>query len=242
MNTSRLTVFQWPEKKHVSISILMFFFLSVFLHAASFYLFQVVYPPAVALPPSPVALQMLQSESSPSAMASPWLQSEDPSLIASTLLQFQHTHTPLHSTPYKPNYSGDSLPLLPFPQPQKPPTLPLTLAPGTMGTMGTMETVVDGTGDAGGVGVGANAIRPHVAFAPGVVVPEAPVLEQDLPIPPTQILVLTSDDGRVFSAFIQNSSTSPQADQLALNWIQKASNLPKNASFILEILWLPAQN
>jgi hypothetical protein len=78
-------VFNWDTPRRRNMALIGFLMLSLVLHAAGFYVFQIVYPPALSLLPPPGRLSLVTSNSEEGRTVLRWLEAEDPALAASTL-------------------------------------------------------------------------------------------------------------------------------------------------------------
>jgi len=74
-------VFRWPERT-ASLLIPALLILSVAVHALAFYIFQVVYPPAVASGPPPAQVTLLTADTPEAAALLQWVQAQDPAIAA----------------------------------------------------------------------------------------------------------------------------------------------------------------
>jgi hypothetical protein len=88
MNTSgALTsdlVFRWDKPGRGKWTLTGFLFGSFALHAFGFYLFQIVYPPAVALLPPPGRVSLIAADTDEGRQLLRWLEAEDPALASTT--------------------------------------------------------------------------------------------------------------------------------------------------------------
>ena len=90
MNESALTarrgplVFNWDPPQRRSFVLGGFIFASVAAHLAGFYIFQVVYPPTVALLPPPARLNLISASSEQGQSLLRWVEAEDPALASMT--------------------------------------------------------------------------------------------------------------------------------------------------------------
>lgn len=79
-STGLSLIFSW-RKPPTTLAVLgSFLVLSTLIHAMGFYVFHVVYQPAVSLPPSPSHLTIIDPASPAAAPFLAWLDSEDPAL------------------------------------------------------------------------------------------------------------------------------------------------------------------
>ncbi len=77
-------VFNWDARWQRNLPIAGFVTASVAAHAGCFYLFQVVYPPTVALLPRPARVNLISSNSEEGRTLLRWVDAEDPALAATT--------------------------------------------------------------------------------------------------------------------------------------------------------------
>ena len=103
----RRLIFRWPER-NVSFVFPLLFLASVAVHALTFYVFQVVYPPTPALAPTPGQVTLLSPGPESEALLK-WVDAQDP---AAACLQ-EITPPGLGEVRYIPSYSREqSLPKL----------------------------------------------------------------------------------------------------------------------------------
>jgi hypothetical protein len=74
--------FQTPEARPVSLALLGFIALSALIHAISFYVFQLTYPPAAHVEPPPAEVSVITPGSRESAMLLRWIEAEDPARVS----------------------------------------------------------------------------------------------------------------------------------------------------------------
>ncbi len=77
-------LFRWEPQRQRKLAIGGFLFASALLHALCFYLFQVVYPPAIALLPPPAQVSVIAPTSPEARSFLSWLDAEDPALASQT--------------------------------------------------------------------------------------------------------------------------------------------------------------
>jgi hypothetical protein len=78
-------LFQWEPPSARRGAITVFLILSLLAHAFCFYLFQIVYPPTVALLPPPARVSLITADSAEGQTLLHWIDSEDPALAFTTL-------------------------------------------------------------------------------------------------------------------------------------------------------------
>jgi hypothetical protein len=77
-------IFAWEHPRSRRFAITGFLFGSLLLHALGFYIFQIVYPPAVALLPPPGRVNLIAPNSAEGRLLLRWLDAEDPALASTT--------------------------------------------------------------------------------------------------------------------------------------------------------------
>jgi hypothetical protein len=77
-------VFVWDQPGRRRLAITGFVVASVVLHALCFYIFQIIYPPAVALLPPPGRATVIAPNTEEGRVLMRWLEAEDPALASTT--------------------------------------------------------------------------------------------------------------------------------------------------------------
>ncbi len=77
-------LFHWEKPRRRKVAIAGFLVASAALHALCFYLFQVVYPPAISLLPPPAQVTLIAPNSAEAQTFLAWLEAEDPALASQT--------------------------------------------------------------------------------------------------------------------------------------------------------------
>ncbi len=77
-------LFNWPGPERRAGALVLFLVASLLLHALCFYIFQIVYPPAVALLPPPARMNIISPDDPESLALLRWMESEDPALATTT--------------------------------------------------------------------------------------------------------------------------------------------------------------
>jgi hypothetical protein len=77
-------VFTWDSPRRRKAAITGFLLGSLMLHALSFYAFQIIYPPAVALLPPPGRVTMITPNTHEERVLLQWLEAEDPAIASTT--------------------------------------------------------------------------------------------------------------------------------------------------------------
>jgi TonB family protein len=100
-------LFNWQPPRPRKLSIVMFICASVILHAFCFYLFQIVYAPAVVLLPPPARVSLITSNSEEGRTMLRWIDAEDPALASATLRPPDAQHRPLPKVQHVPSYVAE---------------------------------------------------------------------------------------------------------------------------------------
>jgi hypothetical protein len=77
-------VFSWAPPRKRRRALIVFLILSILLHALCFYIFQIVYPPTVALLPPPARVTLISPDDPESLALLRWVEAEDPALTTTT--------------------------------------------------------------------------------------------------------------------------------------------------------------
>src|SRR6266436_6266447 len=77
-------LFNWDSPRGRKLAITVFLALSFVAHAACFYVFQIVYPPTVALLPPPARVSLISPDSEEGRTLLQWIGAEDPALAFAT--------------------------------------------------------------------------------------------------------------------------------------------------------------
>jgi hypothetical protein len=77
-------VFSWAPPRKRRRALIVFLILSLLLHALCFYIFQIVYPPTVALMPPPARVILISPDDPESLALLRWVEAEDPALTTTT--------------------------------------------------------------------------------------------------------------------------------------------------------------
>src|ERR1700726_3510493 len=77
-------IFSWDFPRRRNLAIAGFLVISLIAHTACFYIFQIVYPPTIALLPPPVRLTLITPASEEGRTLLRWIDAEDPALAFTT--------------------------------------------------------------------------------------------------------------------------------------------------------------
>ena len=98
-------LFQWETHRGRRSAILLFLIASLLAHAFCFYLFQIVYPPTIALLPPPARVSLITSNSEEGRTLLRWIDAEDPALVFTTLRPSENRLRALAKTSHVPSYT-----------------------------------------------------------------------------------------------------------------------------------------
>jgi len=77
-------LFNWEPPRRRKMAITAFVVASFFAHALCFYVFQIVYPPTIALLPPPARVSLISPDSEEGRTLLQWISAEDPALAFAT--------------------------------------------------------------------------------------------------------------------------------------------------------------
>lgn len=78
-------LFNWGPPRRRARALLLFIAASLGLHALCFYIFQIVYPPAVVLVPPPARVNLISNQTEEGRALLRWADAEDPALLTTTM-------------------------------------------------------------------------------------------------------------------------------------------------------------
>lgn len=78
-------IFNWGPPRRRARALVVFLVASLLFHAFGFYLFQIVYPPTISLPPPPARVVLISDRTEEGRSFLRWIDAEDPALIGATL-------------------------------------------------------------------------------------------------------------------------------------------------------------
>jgi hypothetical protein len=99
-------LFNWEAPRRRKVAIAGFLAASVIAHAVCFYLFQIVYPPTVALLPAPARVSLVSPNSEEGRTLLRWIEAEDPALASTTLRPQEAKAHALPKVQHLPSYAG----------------------------------------------------------------------------------------------------------------------------------------
>jgi hypothetical protein len=116
-------LFNWDAPHSRQLTILGFIGASLVLHALCFYVFQIVYRPALVLLPPPARVNLITSNSEEGRTLLRWIEAEDPALASATRRPPEVRGRALPKLQHVPSYMSEE------PQLKEPPPLVVDLRP-----------------------------------------------------------------------------------------------------------------
>jgi len=110
-------LFNWGPPRRRKLAITTFLVLSLLGHALCFYIFQIVYPPTVALLPPPAHLSLISANSEEGRSLLRWIDAEDPALAFATQRPPEARLRALPKTSHVPSYLTNAPALKEVPPP-----------------------------------------------------------------------------------------------------------------------------
>jgi hypothetical protein len=203
-NDPRL-VFAWDQPGRRKWTIAGFLFGSLLLHAFCFYIFQIIYPPAVALLPPPGRVSLIAPNSEEGRVLLRWLEAEDPALASTTQRLTDGKPLPLPTIQHAPSYLTREPALKDIPGAQPPaaverPRTQIASAPKIVPTTLRFSPELEALG---------SVQSPQLKFtASGRESPEA-----------AQFRIAVNDLGEVRSCFLEKSSGDAGLDEQARKYL-----------------------
>jgi hypothetical protein len=125
-------LFSWSPPQRRRYALILFLIASVGLHALCFYIFQVVYPPTVALLPAPARLSVISPDDPESLALLRWVEAEDPALAITTQRPPDYRPLVLPKLEHVPSYENHQPQLRTLPQTSPDLRIPSSAAIGQM--------------------------------------------------------------------------------------------------------------
>lgn len=218
-------LFDWPSRHDVHLALPIMLVVSVGLHVAGIFVFQVVHPRARVGPERSAEVYYLAPGSPEAAKLAPLLAASDPSL-------FSPAHTTgrgvwkLPETTYTPSFDASSPQLLAIPPSSRPNLIPRVSSLGPVSReagarrasppSAGLPTAVSFDGELAG-----RTVTPPPGFSFGVI--PAGGLKS---LSPAEFLIAVSPDGRPLYFFPRESSGSEALDRAALRYLAGARFSP----------------
>ena len=97
-------IFDWSTSGGRRLSLASFIAASAALHALCFYIFQIIYPPAVALSPPPGRITLINGDTDEGRVLLRWIEAEDPALSSHTQRPAETGNLALPKIEHVPSY------------------------------------------------------------------------------------------------------------------------------------------
>ena len=125
-------LFNWEAPPRRKAAITAFLVASLIAHALCFYIFQIVYPPTVALLPPPARVSLITPDSEEGRTLLRWIDAEDPAVAFTTRRSPDATLRVLPKTEHVPSYSSVEPILKDVPSLQRDLRIPSSNPPGVV--------------------------------------------------------------------------------------------------------------
>ncbi len=203
-------IFSWETGRRRKVSLISFLAASVLLHALCFYLFQIIYPPTVALLPPPARVNLITANSEEGRLLLRWIEAEDPALSSLTQRPPDAVTTSPPTPPHVPSYVRHQPELKQLPAPRPDLSIPSAEPPGPVALPPPPPPAP------------ARPVATTVRFEPttaGLGAPEIPPLHftasNGVPPDAAQFRVGISAHGVVRFCFLERPSGDPALDEQA---------------------------
>jgi hypothetical protein len=207
-------VFGWEKPGRGKWTLAGFLFASLGLHAFGFYLFQIVYPPAVTLLPPPGRISLIAPDTDEGRQVLRWLEAEDPALASTTQLAPDAKALALPTIQHAPSYLARQPVLKDLPPPPSALRIPSAHPPAPVEKPSAPVQIVTRPA--------ATAIR----FSPeldSLITPQTPELKfaASTREPPetARFVVAVNEKGEVRYCFVQTSSGDAALDEQARKYL-----------------------
>lgn len=203
-------LFDWSPPRRRKLSIISFLAASTALHALCFYVFQIIYPPTVALLPPPARVNLITAASEEGRVLLRWIEAEDPALSSTTQRPPGAASVAPPTANHLPSYTNWQPALRQVPPLQPDLRIPSARPPGPVPirrqTQPQPAAVV-----ASALRFGAEA----EALGPPTIPPLHFTASRREPPQSAEFRVAISDDGTVRHSFLERSSGDAALDEQA---------------------------
>jgi len=207
-------IFGWERPGRGKWTIAGFLFGSLIVHALGFYLFQIVYPPAVALLPPPGRVSLIAPNSDEGRLLLRWLDAEDPALASTTQPLPDAKSLVMPTIQHAPSYLTREPALKELPPGPAPLRIPSARPPAPVEPpINRVEPVTK---------IAPTLIRfsPELEALGSAQVPELKFSASGLESPQAaQFRIAVNEKGKVRHCFLQNSSGDAALDEQARKYL-----------------------
>jgi hypothetical protein len=207
-------VFRWEKPGRGKWTLTGFLLASLGLHAFGFYLFQIVYPPAVALLPPPGRVSLIAPDTDEGRQLLRWLEAEDPALASTTQPAPDAKALVLPTIQHAPSYLGRQPVLKELPPPPPALLIPSARPPAPVEKPSTPTQIVT------------RPVSTVIRFSPeldSLITPQTPELKfsafgRESP-EPARFLIAVNEKGEVRHCFLEASSGDAALDDQARKYL-----------------------
>jgi hypothetical protein len=235
MNATNDLVFRWEKPGRGKWTLSGFLLGSLAVHAFGFYLFQIVYPPAVALLPPPGRISLIAPNSDENRQLLRWIEAEDPALASTTLPPPDAKALVMPTIQHAPSYLGRQPALKDLPPAPAALRIPSAHPPAPVEKPVTATQFVT------------KPIATRIRFSAeldSLIAPQTRELKfnsagREAP-EPARFLIAVNDKGEVRHCFLQTSSGDIALDEQARNYLA-ATRFPairdSPSSIVASLIW-----
>jgi hypothetical protein len=226
-------IFGWERPGRGKWTIAGFLFGSLAVHALGFYLFQIVYPPAVTLLPPPGRVSLIAPNSDEGRLLLGWLEAEDPALASTTQAPPDGKSLAMPTIQHAPSYLGRQPALKDLP-----PAPPTVLIPSARppAAVEPPKSVVQAV-----TKIAPTAIRfsPELEMLGAAQIPELKFNASGQESPQAaQFRIAVNEHGEVRHCFLQISSGDAALDEQARKYLALTRfPIPHPPSSIASLTW-----
>ena len=227
-------IFGWERPGHGKWTIAGFLFGSLAVHALGFYLFQIVYPPAVALLPPPARVSLIAPNSDEGRLLLGWLDAEDPALASTTQPPPDGKSLVMPTIQHAPSYLARQPALKDLPPAPAPIRIPSARPPAPV------ELPKTAVQTAPKISPTVVHFSPELATRGSAQLPELKFSASGLESPQAaQFRIAVNGHGEVRYCFLQNSSGDAALDEQARKYLvlTRFSILHPPSSILASLTW-----
>ena len=234
MNTANELVFGWERPGRGKWTLSGFILASLGLHAFGFYLFQIVYPPAVSLLPPPGRVSLIAPNSDEGRQLLRWIEAEDPALPSTTLPPPDAKALALPTIQHAPSYLGRQPALKDLPAPPPALRIPSAHPPAPVEKPAAPAQFTT------------KSIATVIRLSPeldSLIPPQTPELKfnssgRESP-EPARFLIAVNEKGEVRHCFLQTSSGDAALDEQARKYLAAARfpAIPNSPASSPSLIW-----
>src|SRR5688572_19614100 len=227
-------IFGWERPGRGKWIIAGFLFGSLVVHALGFYLFQIVYPPAVALLPPPGRVSLIAPTTDEGRLLLGWMDAEDPALASTTQPLPSGKSLALPTIQHAPSYLTREPALKELPPAPPPLRIPSARPPAPI------EPVAIRVETAAKIAPTVIRFSPELEALGSAQVPEMKFSASSQESPQAaQFRIAVNGNGEIRHCFLQNSSGDAALDEQARKYLAltRFSILDPPSSLLASLTW-----